>query len=933
MRQHGRDRLSPVLISIVLFCLPLKPWLPHSFALSGHPWISGDLRVTNVGDLPAGEVAPYSINGNIDCFAQQLITKPELRSITPPFTVTQNEESTDGCLVHTSYGVVDNQSTNIQLLNTNIAGPVSLYVGNGGLVGIPNSSLGLIANNSGYLEVIRDVRNRLKSTPNLSTHQTAFRFDQPSDFPLADSSGTSLKINYDSMSFSNNGQWMIINAPGIAVLRVNLANFEVIPFAPAFDYGANVTPNPQTAVTNDGRFAVVGSSTFGFARLYDISTCSASPAKLIGPASCQSRDIWKPLSDNISGFVSLSTFRFIDNNILSVYGGHRASPTSPINVSKYVLLNTDGYLSQLAYLALGDSFSSGEGAYSYNIGTDTNLNRCHVSTESYPDLITASLHLNSAHNIACSGAKFDDVTTSSLTYKGQATDGVSLSSRHQAELLAAYTPGYLPQLAFTTHYMPQNQTITISGNNLGFSDIIIDCVANIRHPSCYHSYEDRLEVFENINAQAAGLTSLLADLKRQANPGARIYAVGYPQIVAAGGNCAVNVHLDSSEITFAIAMTDKVNDMIEAAAKSAGVAYIDVTDAFAGHRLCETKSDDVAVNGLTFGNDIPRQFHKPLANESFHPNKLGQHLLAKAVLQKTSNFTLSSTIKPKATTPNAAKKQKLLETSTKSGKKVTTLIKGTSLPKVIKAGKTTVTKIAGTAHATKPNSTYTVTINGQNTQPVISDATGDIVISITPNPTNTDEYQSIDVTGPGADGQDITIHQPVYVETDTPPSSSCNPIPSSGVDADHDNLDDACDDFIGAPPTNTATDTSSRPSVIINTGQPTTTTPVANPTSNTTTSNSAAVVSNPNHNVTSGTPTISSSPKPTATLVSSQLPVKATNPAVLAAVSDIPSAAATNALSDNKSLPDLLWLLLTAAILAINWAAGKRIYKYYKRHT
>ena len=71
-------------------------------------------------------------------------------------------------------------------------------------------------------------------------------------------------------------------------------------------------------------------------------------------------------------------------------------------------------------MALGDSYTSGEGAYDYRNGTDTSTNQCHSSVAAYPELITQALFSNAGgHSVACSGATIDDITNLNDGYHGQ----------------------------------------------------------------------------------------------------------------------------------------------------------------------------------------------------------------------------------------------------------------------------------------------------------------------------------------------------------------------------------------------------------------------------------------------------------------------------------------------------------------------------------
>ena len=68
-----------------------------------------------------------------------------------------------------------------------------------------------------------------------------------------------MAADYGSISFSENGRWMVVSVPNVAMVRVDLNTFNVLPFAAGFDYSIGLSPSPQTAITNDGRYAVVAS--------------------------------------------------------------------------------------------------------------------------------------------------------------------------------------------------------------------------------------------------------------------------------------------------------------------------------------------------------------------------------------------------------------------------------------------------------------------------------------------------------------------------------------------------------------------------------------------------------------------------------------------------------------------------------------------------
>ncbi len=866
-RDLRRTVIGACTISLLL-SMPLLHLLPRSHAATTSPWTSSnDLILTDLGPLLDGRVPPDSVNGNIDCSQQELTLRPS--------TLTQTAITAQGCLIHTAYGSVDTRSNAIQPFYADVAGPLSLFDGSGGFLGVPNSMVGMVVTGGGYLQINTNVIGKLKAAPNLLTGEVNYSLSSPPDFVLSDHTNHAITISYDSISFSANGRWMVVSSPGRALLRVDLKTFEILPFGPPFDYSTGIGPNPQTAITNDGRYVAAGSSSFRTFKLYDLKTCPSAPDTVSGPLSCQSRDIWTVLQAKINGFTTIGTVRFVDGDTLSLYAGYTATGNTQLSINKYNVSPGGSRYNQLTYLGMGDSYSSGEGAYSYVAGTDTDNNLCHLSAISYPYLIAKKLASNSFASVACSGATMDDILSSTEDYAGQVNDKIPLFNRDVDSILESFSPGYIDQIEFTSHYLPKSLTISISGNDIGFSDIIKECIANILHSTCYDSYEDRYELLQNINTQLIPLTNLYIQLKRVSAPGSRIYAIGYPQIVKPGGNCGLNVHLDQQELELASALVDQLNDMVRAAASSSGVPYIDVSEAFVGHRLCETVSSNMAVNGLTLGNDIPL-WHGPIGNESYHPTPLGQQLLSIAVLAGTDNFKLAMPVRPTAATPTQAGQHKVLDKAVKTGRQIKTVVNKPILPKVIRAGQTYVAVIKGAQLGLTPMQQYNLIINQQVANSFQTTIESDLTVNITLSASTPAGYIVIEIAGQGISGQPITIHQIVYLQrspvgalNNNAPSSQqgCQVVSSSGQDADQDSIDDACDGFISEPLGQTPTATSDAASLplttTINTGTMTTdpiVNDVASPTATVPTNNSKLAAQLPTSHQVLGATTFAMNP-------------------------------------------------------------------------
>ncbi|MDQ3154030.1 MAG: hypothetical protein M3R63_20705 [Actinomycetota bacterium] len=95
-------------------------------------------------------------------------------------------------------------------------------------------------------------------------------------------------------------------------------------------------------------------------------------------------------------------------------------PNSTLSSYHFFFMNFDlnypsGYEGELIpaepppakYVAMGDSFSSGEGNAPFEAGTDTSSNTCHRSPLAYPRLLQNDLNLGSTAFVACSGAVSD----------------------------------------------------------------------------------------------------------------------------------------------------------------------------------------------------------------------------------------------------------------------------------------------------------------------------------------------------------------------------------------------------------------------------------------------------------------------------------------------------------------------------------------------
>jgi lysophospholipase L1-like esterase len=222
---------------------------------------------------------------------------------------------------------------------------------------------------------------------------------------------------------------------------------------------------------------------------------------------------------------------------------------------------------QPAYVDLGDSYASGVGTRTYyNDGTN-----CQRSPDAYGPLIAAARGYALSFD-ACSGAKTTDVNSTQL---GPLSGSTSLV------------------------------TITVGGNDAGFSTVITDCAAF--YFNCQSAINTANAFIQD--QLPALLDTTYSDIRARA-PAAHVVVLGYPHLFTASGTTC-NVDLLTSTHEKELNQTaDLLDGVIAARAAAHGFTYVDPRSAFASHEIC---SSSEWLNGLS----------NPLS-ESFHPNISGQ---------------------------------------------------------------------------------------------------------------------------------------------------------------------------------------------------------------------------------------------------------------------------------------------------------------------
>lgn len=278
------------------------------------------------------------------------------------------------------------------------------------------------------------------------------------------------------------------------------------------------------------------------------------------------------------------------------------------------------------YVALGDSFSSGEGTGVYTAGTDSATNHCHRSPLAYPRLLKASTpHLGRLTFVACSGAVTADLYAASTVNAGEGPQLDALRGRTKAV------------------------SLTIGGNDAVFGYVARTCVQSVRTTGfgCSKSAALNALVASRLAALAGTQTpgteaivpigKILADIS-SASPRAKIYLGGYPELFGgtdahysiddsapSGSSCVVNpalaARVDFDDATWINTETRALNGVLRAAVAQARRQGIRATfvpaSTFNGHGLCDDKRPWIQPVRVVGGT---------IATESLHPTAQGQRL-------------------------------------------------------------------------------------------------------------------------------------------------------------------------------------------------------------------------------------------------------------------------------------------------------------------
>jgi len=281
-----------------------------------------------------------------------------------------------------------------------------------------------------------------------------------------------------------------------------------------------------------------------------------------------------------------------------------SSPVVSVDANQMPLA---GSLEKADQISLGDSFAAGEGAKQWLDISNSKHNHCHRSANAYGLQLAAAPWTVSFH--ACSGAVADDYWNPNDHNKPEPPQRLWVDTA-------------TPRLKLVT--------ITLGGNDVGFAKIVGACLLNNAAPiACEGAIKHYAKSIPELSNKLVPVYETILRTARERAWNPRVLALGYPRLFekhprkscGLGTGTAGQISPDSMRALNRF--VGKLNDEIAASAKEAGVGYVDVEDAFAGHGLCVDNDENRWVNRVMTG------LHS--YKESMHPTAKGQKAFADRV--------------------------------------------------------------------------------------------------------------------------------------------------------------------------------------------------------------------------------------------------------------------------------------------------------------
>lgn len=255
------------------------------------------------------------------------------------------------------------------------------------------------------------------------------------------------------------------------------------------------------------------------------------------------------------------------------------------------------------YVALGDSFAAGP----FIPEQRTDPIGCARSTRNYPALVAKRLHVTEFTDVSCSAA-----TTADMTAAQQVPLG---SNPPQFDALRADT---------------DLVTVSIGGNDMGFSDIVITCglisstdpMGDPCRRQANSGGSDRYA--ERITVVAPLVAGVLREI-RDRSPAATVVLVGYLRLLPPSAGCWPVVPVARGDVPYLDGLQRQLTTMLAEQASTNGALFVDSYTASAGHDICQAPSVKWVEGILLTRPAFP-----------MHPNANGMRAVADRTLSRLS---------------------------------------------------------------------------------------------------------------------------------------------------------------------------------------------------------------------------------------------------------------------------------------------------------
>jgi hypothetical protein len=248
------------------------------------------------------------------------------------------------------------------------------------------------------------------------------------------------------------------------------------------------------------------------------------------------------------------------------------------------------------YVALGDSYAAGP-----LIPNPLLPLGCLKSSNNYAHLAAPGIGL-SLRDATCSGATTEDMT-----------------SPQEVDPDGPNPPQFDSLDAETTVV-----SLTIGGNDIGFSDIALDCVTlNPFSTPCKNKYNSggKDVIAERIAATAPKVDAVLDGIEER-SPSAEVFVVNYAAIFPETGfGCWPQMPIGFGDVPYLRAKQKELNAMLATQAAANGATVVDWYKASIGHDACKSSSTRWVEPVVPSNPAAP-----------IHPNKAGMVGAANALL-------------------------------------------------------------------------------------------------------------------------------------------------------------------------------------------------------------------------------------------------------------------------------------------------------------